>query len=80
VSAAIPFTLTRSEFLAFWQKPCSYCGSPIETIGLDRIDNTRGYEAGNITSCCQTCNQLKGEDTVQEFLTRCQRITELHPC
>lgn len=55
----IPFDLELSDFTAFWQVPCSYCGDPIDTIGLDRVDNTHGYTVGNITSCCSTCNYSK---------------------
>ena len=27
-----PFELSKEEFSAFWQVPCHYCGSPIDTI------------------------------------------------
>ena len=39
----IPFDLTFREFEMFWQKPCGYCGAAIKTVGLDRVDNDKGY-------------------------------------
>jgi len=80
VKSSIPFVLSYQEFLQHWQKPCSYCGSPIETIGLDRKDNTRGYTPDNVTPCCPDCNWMKGGDTTEVFLARCVRVAERHPC
>lgn len=30
-------------------------------MGLDRLDNSKGYEITNIVSCCTTCNYLRGD-------------------
>jgi len=53
------FKLTKEEFATFWQQPCFYCGDKVETVGIDRIDNSVGYELTNCVSCCSTCNQIK---------------------
>lgn len=74
----VPFTLSYEEFLVYWQKPCSYCGTEIATIGLDRVDNAKGYESANVVPCCAHCNALKGTNTQAEFLARCARIAEKH--
>jgi hypothetical protein len=29
-------------------------------VGLDRLDNARGYDADNVVSCCTTCNVVRG--------------------
>ena len=50
------FDLTLDEFRKFWGKNCFYCGSKIETIGLDRIKNDIGYVIENLISCCWKCN------------------------
>ena len=49
-------------------KKCFYTGitlSDVEGAGdqltIDRIDNTRGYEHGNVVACCLAFNQLKGK-------------------
>lgn len=70
----LEYLLTKEDFLGFWQKPCYYCTDPIETIGLDRIDNTKGYTMGNVVPCCAPCNMMKGTMPAQEFITRCARI------
>lgn len=70
----LAYELTRGQFMTFWQKPCLYCGGPIPTIGLDRIDNARGYAMNNVVPCCSTCNSMKSGMAMSEFLERCQRI------
>ena len=54
----IPFELTFEQFKLFWQKPCKY-GCTIDTIGLDRIDSSKGYTLDNVISCCATHNKMK---------------------
>ena len=68
------FNLTFDQFKKFWQKPCYYCGDKIETIGLDRIDNNKGYEMKNIISCCRQCNYLKGNRNRNDFIMHCKKI------
>jgi hypothetical protein len=72
----IAYELSREEFMSFWQKPCHYCGEPIETIGIDRIDNTRGYVMGNCVPCCRTCNIAKSQMTLEEFLAWAARLAK----
>lgn len=72
----LPYRLTREQFMSFWQKPCTYCGDAIETVGLDRIDNAKGYVIGNVTPCCGTCNAMKSTQSMDEFLDRCRRIVK----
>ena len=69
--------LTFEEFESFWQKPCGYCGAFIETIGLDRVDNDKGYLYENVTSCCIGCNISKGTKPLSEWLGRnqCKSVT-----
>lgn len=42
-------------------KPCFYCQLPLGKtgIGLDRIDNARGYVDGNVLPCCTLCNYVR---------------------
>jgi hypothetical protein len=70
----IDFNITFDEFCTFWQKPCTYCGSEIETIGLDRKDNNIGYTVDNIVPCCEFCNIMKRNHTYIEFLNQIEKI------
>lgn len=70
------FNLTMDEFMSFWQLSCTYCDEIIETIGLDRIDNTQGYFKKNCIPCCAACNIMRNNQTQSEFIKRVKRITE----
>lgn len=62
----LEFQLSYSEFLEYWQLPCSYCEGEIATIGLDRIDNTQGYSKENVSPCCVVCNRMKRDLPLSE--------------
>lgn len=42
--------------------PCHYCGNEDlgAGLGLDRLDNARGYDEGNLVPCCARCNEARG--------------------
>lgn len=64
----ISFNLTEDEFFSFWQKPCYYCNSEIETIGIDRKDSSIGYIFNNCVPCCIICNMMKKTYKEEEWL------------
>jgi hypothetical protein len=70
----IPFELTLEDFEFFWQKPCDYCGDPIETIGLDRVDSSKGYTIDNVAPCCSFCNYSKKSHSLKEYIEHCKRV------
>lgn len=70
------FQLTKGEFMTFWNHPCHYCGEEIDGIGLDRIDNSKGYILKNVVPCCSECNRMKGINTSTEFIERCKKIVD----
>lgn len=39
----------------------SSIGLPVVSLGIDRIDSSRGYQVDNITFCCFACNKAKGD-------------------
>jgi 5-methylcytosine-specific restriction endonuclease McrA len=43
---------------------------------IDRIDNNKGYEIENVTSCCKRCNNAKGQSSVDEFLDWIKQISK----
>ena len=73
-----PFNLTFEQFISFWQNKCYYCNSRIATIGLDRVDNTKGYDLSNIVSCCEFCNRMKNSHTLEDFINQCKKIVQVN--
>lgn len=70
----IPFELTFEEFMTFWQQPCYYTGVPIETVGIDRVDNSKGYILGNCVPCDIRINKMKRNREEKFFLNHCCKI------
>jgi hypothetical protein len=70
----IAWELTRKEFESFWQEPCSYCGSEIETIGLDRIDSSQSYNIDNVVSCCSICNAMKLDHSYEKWINHMKKV------
>lgn len=71
-------TLTLEEYTALVTQPCHYCGDPPryeirfkdvvhQYQGIDRVDSTWGYIAGNVVPCCWGCNLRKGVKSVEQF-------------
>lgn len=42
--------------------------------GIDRVDNSKGYEIQNCVSCCGLCNYMKRSISVEEFLNHVKKI------
>lgn len=74
----LDWNLTFEEFMTFWGKPCHYCGDEIKTIGLDRVDNKKGYTLENVVSCCSGCNFQKGTLSKEVFIKQCKKIAQYH--
>lgn len=85
------FALSFNEFVVFLKDNCFYCGAPplqkstsdysspnFTYNGIDRIDNTLGYELSNSVSCCGTCNRIKADMDVDYFLRLIKSIYERH--
>ncbi len=73
-SRGYEFDLSKEEFMKFWNSTCYYCGSEIDGIGLDRVDNNIGYNIRNVIPCCFTCNKMKGCMDINNFIDRCRVI------
>lgn len=65
------WTLDPIETYYLIKGACTYCGHipnwPEARVGIDRVDNQKGYEPGNCVSCCSTCNSAKGDKSLAEF-------------
>jgi len=72
------YMLTLDDLKLYYKKPCYYCNGNVNTVSLDRVDNTKGYLFNNIVSCCIKCNIMKHTQTQEEFIQRCKTIALLH--
>jgi hypothetical protein len=85
----LSWSLSEAEFCVLTRQSCSICGiAPFQIfekkyakhfyackyVGLDRIDNTKGYEIENIRPCCKICNQAKHAYSEGEFQSWLDRI------
>lgn len=68
-----PFLFSEETYLALVSLPCYYCNNKLGNVqlenglGLDRINNDRGYENENVIPCCSICNRTRNTNfTVQE--------------
>lgn len=73
-SRGFKWELTFTQFMKYWQKPCTHCGDPIETIGLDRIYSMDGYREGNVEPCCSKCNQMKSDFLTTDWYKHMEKI------
>lgn len=73
----------HEKLMAKLSQRCFYCDvSPEEAEdmlnGLDRIDANGPYDDENTVSCCATCNKIKANMCVDDFLTNVRNIAMYH--
>ena len=85
------FNISSELFKELTKKPCIYCGIaptksrkgnckiPIHFTGIDRKDNTKGYEENNCFPCCRVCNFGKRKMSHEEYVTHLKQVA-LHMC
>ena len=74
------WALTKEQVRILTKQDCRYCGVEPRQVargsgmngdyiynGLDRVDNDRGYEVGNVVPCCGVCNSAKRARTLDQF-------------
>lgn len=55
----LEWNLKLEEYTILVNNLCYYCNSSIAEevgVGLDRLDNNKGYIANNVVTCCGPCN------------------------
>jgi hypothetical protein len=74
----LEFPLTEEEFIYIVKQKCYYCGDSENPRGVDRFDNSIGYEKDNCVSACWPCNSAKKEKSGTEFIDICKRVAVQH--
>lgn len=85
----IKWKLTDEEVKHIATQNCHYCQaipSPrkayhrsycvVDVNGIDRVDNLKGYEIDNVVPCCYTCNRMKTDMNVDDFISHITRISQ----
>lgn len=86
----LDFSISDEDVIAIASSSCVYCGSPptrefkqnpsshgaFVCNGIDRVDNGKGYIAGNVVACCKPCNMMKHTMSREDFLSHVQRIVQ----
>lgn len=74
--SGMEFLLSEEECKKFYQTKCVYCGGDITGLGIDRIDNKKGYIITNVVPCCSRCNFMKHVLSVDDFISHIKKILE----
>jgi hypothetical protein len=58
--------LSFNDYEKLLSQVCHYCSNELAPnkasgVGLDRIDNARGYEIDNVLPCCGICNSIRND-------------------
>lgn len=88
------FNLTEQQCESLFEGDCLYCGikpMQIKLIkrkthpgcefyynGIDRVNNTLGYNIKNCVSCCGMCNAMKTDMDYENFIDHVCKIYNLH--
>ena len=70
----IDFQLTKEEFYNITSQPCHYCGNLQSYNGIDRIDSNGSYIIANCVPCCEICNKMKLNYSVDFWIQHMQQI------
>ena len=81
------FNLDLNSFAILILSNCIYCDSPpsnrfkfskgtLAYNGIDRQNNSQGYQIGNSVTCCKTCNIAKLDKTVDEFIFWARKVVK----
>lgn len=71
------FELSLDEFSnLITDANCYLCGR--ESSGVDRLDNSIGYVLENCKPCCGSCNKMKSDKSLDEFLDEVKLIASRH--
>jgi hypothetical protein len=83
------FNLSKDKFKELTSSNCFYCGeepskpfsnsmyrTPYYCNGVDRINNTIGYEENNVVACCEQCNKSKRMMSSEDFISWIKKVYE----
>jgi len=78
-SRNIKFSLSEAEFANIIKQSCYLCGLTVSETnknGIDRFNNSAGYELENCRACCGHCNLLKRDMSYADLTDKATRIAQ----
>lgn len=72
----LEFQLSKDEFYLMTSQPCYYCGDIKNYSGIDRVDSSKGYVLNNCVPCCEICNKMKLNYTVDSWILHMKKVIE----
>jgi len=63
------WNINFEDYSKLISKNCIYCKKSIKNktgVGLDRLDNSKGYVLSNVVTCCGDCNSIRGDKLTHE--------------
>jgi len=75
-SRNLTIEIRQDQWERIIRAPCYLCGyQSAKGVGLDRVDNTiRSYTLTNSRACCSSCNNMKGEISLEELIELSKRV------
>lgn len=72
----IAFNLSKEEFYKITNLPCHYCGTIESYNGIDRIDSSGDYIINNCVPCCEVCNKMKLDYSIDFWFNHMRKIIQ----
>lgn len=72
----LEFKISFDFFRSKVQSECFYCSASGYILGLDRLENSIGYDESNVVACCSQCNYFKGGLNYDQFALLIKKISE----
>jgi len=87
VKRGYQWELSEEEAKGLMDLPCHYCGQEPSNVcksrygngdyyysGIDRMNNSIGYEPTNVVPCCFECNKAKGTRNYTDFIAWLNKV------
>ncbi len=81
------YNLSREQLIELMGQDCHYCGAKPSNRsrhpeqngefiynGIDRVDNSKGYDMSNVVPCCKHCNIAKRDRSASDFLKWIEQV------